>query len=96
MKALFRRVSSFINSLLALFLTGGAIYSAIRYFSHPESRHVSTGNIFILIGAVLPNIGWMGSGIGLTELLYIDEFISVILIWIGSKYCQRPLDTTNM
>ena len=87
-----RRVSPFINSLAALFLVGGAIYSAIRFFGHPESRHVSIGNIFIAVGALLPGVGGMGSRMGHTELLYIAEFIGVILIWIGYKYCQRPLD----
>jgi hypothetical protein len=91
-----RRVSPFINSLAALFLVGGAIYSAVRFFGHPESRHVSIGNIFIAVGALLPGIGGMGSRMGHTELLYIAEFIGVILIWIGYKYCQRPLDPTNL
>jgi hypothetical protein len=91
-----RRVSPFINSLAALFLVGGAIYSSIRFFSSPESRRVSTGNIFIAIGALLPGIGGMGSRMGHTELLYIAEFIGVILIWVGYKYCQQPLDATNL
>jgi hypothetical protein len=91
-----RRVSPFINSLAALFLIGGAIYSAIRFFGHPESRHVSIGNIFIAVGALLPGVGGMGSRMGRTELLYIGEFIGVILIWIGYKYCQRPLDEPNL
>lgn len=91
-----RRVSPFINSLAALFLIGGAIYSAIRFFSYPESRHFSIGNIFIAIGALLPGIGGIGSRMGRTELLYIGEFIGVILIWIGYKYCLQPLDATNL
>ena len=91
-----RRVSPFINSLAALFLVGGAIYSAIRFFGHPESRHVSIGNIFIAIGALLPGVGGMGSRMGHTELLYIAEFIGVILIWVGYKYCQQPLDATDL
>jgi hypothetical protein len=91
-----RRVSPFINSMAALFLVGGAIYSAIRFFSYPESRRVSMGNIFIAIGALLPGIGGMGSRMGHTELLYIAEFIGVILIWVGYKYCQQPLDATNL
>ncbi|MGH9769302.1 MAG: hypothetical protein ACREAB_17900 [Blastocatellia bacterium] len=91
-----RRVSPFINSLAALFLIGGAIYSAIRFFSYPESRQVSIGNIFIAIGALLPGIGGMGSRMGHTELLYIAEFIGVILIWIGYKYCLQPLDALNV
>jgi hypothetical protein len=91
-----RRVSPFINSLAALFLVGGAVYSAIRFFSDPDSRRVSTGNIFIAIGALLPGIGGVGSRMGHTELLYIAEFIGVILIWVGYKYCQQPLDATNL
>jgi hypothetical protein len=91
-----RRVSPFINSLAALSLVGGAIYSAVRFFGHPESRQVSIGNIFIAVGALLPGIGGMGSRMGHTELLYIAEFIGVILIWVGYKYCQRPLDATNL
>jgi hypothetical protein len=91
-----RRVSPFINSLAALFLVGGAIYSAIRFFGHPESRRVSIGNIYIAAGALLPGIGGMGSRMGHTELLYIAEFIGVILIWVGYKYCQQPLDSTNL
>lgn len=91
-----RRVSPFINSLAALFLVGGAIYSAIHFFGHPESRHVSIGNIFIAVGALLPGVGGMGSRMGHTELLYIAEFIGVILIWIGYKYCQRPLDPAKL
>jgi hypothetical protein len=91
-----RRVSPFINSLAALFLVGGAIYSAVRFFGHPETRNVSIGNIFIAVGALLPGVGGMGSRMGHTELLYIAEFIGVILIWIGYKCCQRPLDPANL
>lgn len=69
--------------------------SAIRFFSSPESRHVSIGNAFIALGALLPGIGGMGSRMGRTELLYIGEFIGVILIWIGYKYCQQSLDPTT-
>src|SRR5262245_24722668 len=91
-----RRVSPFFNSLAALFLIGGAIYSAIRFFSYPESRRVSIGNIFIAIGAILPGIGGMSSRMGRTELLYIGEFIGVILIWIGYRYCQQPLNGPSL
>ena len=91
-----RRVSPFINSLAALFLVGGAIYSAVRFFRYPDARHVSIGNIFIATGAILPGVGGMGSRMGHTELLYIAEFIGVILIWIGYKYCQRPFEATKI
>src|SRR5262249_12390477 len=91
-----RRVSPFINVTAFLVLVGGAIHSAIRFFSDPTSRHVSIGNIFIAIGALLPGIGGMGSRMGHTELLYIGEFAGVILIWMGYKSCQKPLTALNV
>ena len=86
-----RRVSPFINIAAFLVLVGGAAHSAYRFFSEPASRHVSIGNIYIAIGALLPGLGGMGSRMGHTELLYIGEFVGVILIWLGYKMCQRPL-----
>jgi hypothetical protein len=90
-----RRVSPFINVTAFLALVGGALYSAIRFFGDPVSRHVSIGNIFIAIGALLPGIGGMGSRMGHTELLYIGEFVGVILIWLGYKFCQKPLTSAK-
>lgn len=91
-----RRVSPFLNTAAFLFLVGGAAYSAVRFFKDPAARNVSVGNIFIALGALLPGIGGMGSRMGHTELLYIGEFIGVILIWIGYNYCLRPLPVTNV
>jgi hypothetical protein len=71
-------------------------HSAIRFFRYPESRHISIGNIFITISAALPGVGGMGSRMGHTELLYIGEFIGVILNWIGYRYCQQPLDAAGL
>jgi hypothetical protein len=88
-----RRVSPFLNSAAFLFLVGGAVYSAVRFFKDTVSRHVSIGNIFIAIGALLPGLGGMGSRLGHTEWLYIGEFVGVILIWFGYKMCQKPLPT---
>lgn len=84
-----RIVSPFINSLAFLFLVGGSIYSVIKFIGIPESRHVAIGNLLIAIGAILPGIGGMGSRMGHTELLYIGEFIGVILIWFGYRTCQK-------
>lgn len=86
-----RLVSPFINSLAFLFLVGGSVYAVVKFFRIPESRHVAIGNFFIAIGAILPGIGGMGSRLGRTELLYIGEFVGVILIWTGYRWCQRKL-----
>jgi len=84
-----RLVSPFINGLAFLFLVGGSIVSVVKFIGIPESRHVAIGNVLIAIGAILPGIGGMGSRMGHTELLYIGEFVGVILIWIGYRYCQK-------
>jgi len=91
-----RRVSPFLNSAAFLFLVGGAASSAVRFFSDPVSRHVSIGNILIAIGALLPGVGGIGSRMGHTELLYIGEFVGVILIWLGYKTCQKPFPATKV
>lgn len=85
-----RMVSPFINSFAAIFLIGGAIYSAFRYFSNRENINRAVGNLFIAVGAILPGIGGVYSRMGHTEILYIGEFIGIILIWFGYIYCQKP------
>jgi len=87
-----RMVSPFINGLAALFLIGGAILSAVRYAKKRETKNRSIGNWYIAIGAILPGIGGSFSRMGHTEVLYIGEFLGIILIWMGYRYCQRPVD----
>ncbi|KAA3632999.1 MAG: hypothetical protein DWP97_09985 [Calditrichaeota bacterium] len=84
-----RKVSPFINGLAAIFLIGGAIYSALNYRKKPEMRNRYIGNIYIAIGAILPGIGGGFSRAGFTEALYIGEFIGILLIWYGYVYCRR-------
>jgi hypothetical protein len=86
-----RLVSPFINSAAALVLVGGAIYSAIVYFRRPETKNRCIGNIYIAVGALLPGVGGFLSRIGHTEGLYVGEFVGIVLIWFGYKYCQRPI-----
>jgi hypothetical protein len=85
-----RLVSPFVNSFAALFLIGGAIYSAIIYFRRPETKNRAIGNVLIAIGAILPGVGGMYSRMGMTEALYIGELIGIIFIWSGYRFCQRP------
>ena len=80
-----RLVSPFINSYAALFLIGGAIVSAMRYRSRPESRHKYVGNIFIAVGALLPGIGGTFTRFGHVEVLYVTEFVGLLLIFAGYR-----------
>jgi hypothetical protein len=94
-----RLLSPFINGYAAIFLIGGAAYSSIR-FAFPEHdpqtgataprnlpRAVGTG--LIAVGALLPGIGGGMAKGGITEALYIGEFLGIILIWIGYVVCVR-------
>ncbi len=85
-----RLFSPFINTYAAIFLIGGAVVSAWRFKSDPGARHRFIGNCFIAVGALLPGIGGMATRMGHTEVLYVMEFLGLILIWIGYVYNVRP------
>jgi hypothetical protein len=85
-----RLFSPFINTYAAIFLIGGAVVSAWRYRSDPDARHRFIGNCFIAVGALLPGIGGTATRFGHTEVLYVMEFLGIILIWIGYRYNVRP------
>lgn len=83
-------VTPFINTYAAIFLIGGAVVSAWRYRNDPDARHRFIGNCFIAVGALLPGIGGTATVFGHTEVLYVLEFLGIILIWIGYRYNVRP------
>ena len=85
-----RLVSPFINTFAAIFLIGGAIASAIKYFRRTGTKRLAIGNLLIAIGAILPGIGGLYSRLGRTEVLYVGELIGILLIWRGYRSCQRP------
>jgi hypothetical protein len=80
-----RMVSPFINTYAAVFLIGGAIVSASRYRSRPDMRHRYIGNVLIAIGAILPGIGGTFTRLGHVEVLYVTEFIGLLLIYAGYR-----------
>jgi hypothetical protein len=81
-----RLISPFVNTYAFIFLVGGAIYSAIKFRKMPDMRHRVLGNALIAFGAILPGIGGAMSRMGHTQVLYIAEFIGIVLIYWG--YCR--------
>jgi hypothetical protein len=80
-----RWLTPFLNLYAFIFLVGGAAYSAIKYReSRQQNRMI--GNIFIAVGALLPGIGGSFTVFGFTEVLYVTEFIGIILIYAGYRY----------
>lgn len=84
-----RYFSPFINLYAFIFLVGGAIYSAIKYYKQGIKEAPFKGNIFIAIGGLLPGIGGSFTRAGYVEVLYITEFIGLILIYYGYKIIKE-------
>jgi hypothetical protein len=86
-----RYFSPFINTYALIFLVGGAIYSAWKFYGLSIDRGSKQayfkdkyiGNIFIAAGALLPGLGGLSSRLGHTEILYLTEICGLFLIWVG-------------
>ncbi len=90
-----RLLTPFINIYAAIFLIGGAIYSAVKYFRSGTFRNRAIGNTWIAIGAILPGIGGSMAKFGVVEALYIGEFVGIILIWLGYRYCAQTQESLH-
>jgi hypothetical protein len=84
-----RAVSPFINLYAVVFLVGGAALSAVRYRRARETYHRFVGNTLIAVGALLPGIGGTATRFGYTEVLYVTEFVGLVLIWFGYRWNVR-------
>jgi hypothetical protein len=82
-----RLTTPFINLYASYFLIGGAIQSAWRYFRGTHDGHRAAGNAFIALGALMPAIGGTATKAGYVEVLYVLEFVGLIMIWIGDRVC---------
>ena len=78
-----RAFSPFINLYAAMFLIGGAAWSAARYWKEAESSRRAVGNVLIAVGALLPGIGGTFTRFGHVEVLYVTEFVGLLLIFGG-------------
>lgn len=80
-----RYFSPLINLYAFVFLVGGAIYSAIRYYRLKNKEARFKGNILIAFGGLLPGIGGTFTRMGYVNVLFITELIGLILIYIGYR-----------
>lgn len=78
-----RSFSPFINIYAVLFLVGGAIASAVKYFRNTGTSVRFWGNVLIAIGAILPGIGGSFTRMGYVEVLYVTEFLGLLMIIIA-------------
>ncbi len=84
-----RLFSPFVNLYAVIFLVGSAALSAWRFRKQQGSYDRFVGNSLIALGAILPGIGGSFTRLGYTEVLYVLEFIGIILIWRGYRSCTR-------
>jgi hypothetical protein len=84
-----RAFSPLLNLYAFVFLFGGAVYSAIKYFSADKARPRFLGNILIAIGALLPGIGGSFTRFGYVEVLYVTELIGLSFIYFGYHMMKK-------
>ncbi len=84
-----RLFSPLINLYAFIFLFGGAIYSAIKYYRQDDKKVYFKGNIWIAIGALLPGIGGSFTRFGYVEVLFITELVGLVCIYIGYRMIKR-------
>lgn len=80
-----RYFSPLINIYSFVFLVGGAIYSAIKYFRQTNKEARFKGNVFIAIGGLLPGIGGTFTRMGYVNVLFVTELIGLLLIYLGYR-----------
>lgn len=80
-----RLATPFINIYAFFVLVGGAVYSAIQYARRRENAHRVRGNVLIALGGLLPGIGGSFTKFGYTEVLYVCEFLGILLIYWGYR-----------
>ena len=80
-----RYFSPLINLYAFIFLVGGAIYSAIKYYRMVDKEARFKGNVFIAIGGLLPGIGGTMTRLGHVNVLFVTELIGLVLIFIGYR-----------
>ena len=84
-----RLFSPVINLYAFIFLVGGALYSAYRYYGLRNQEVRFKGNIFIAIGGLLPGIGGTFTRFGYVNVLFVTELIGLLLIYYGYAIIKR-------
>jgi hypothetical protein len=72
-----------LNLYGTITLVGGAVYSAFLFWRKRILINRMFGNILIAAGALSPAMGGTFLRAGLTDMLYVSEFLGVVLMFIG-------------
>lgn len=92
-----RAFSPLSNTYALIFLVGGAAWSAVQYARKQGSGNRMWGNIWIALGALLPGIGGSFTRFGITEALFVTEFIGILVIWWGyRRISATPVESIHL
>jgi hypothetical protein len=91
-----RLLTPFINLYAVFFLIGGAFMSAWRHYYDRGHSYRAAGNTLIAVGAILPGIGGSFAKAGAVEVLYVAEFVGLIIIWAGDRVCSMQQATAHL
>lgn len=80
-----RLFSPLVNLYAVVFLIGGAIWSAWKYWKRGDASSRVLGNVLIAFGAILPGIGGSFARAGVVEVLYVTELVGLLFIWAGFR-----------
>ena len=80
-----RLFSPFINIYAFIFLVGGALYSAFKYYARGDRQARFQGNILIAIGGLLPGIGGSFTRFGFVNALFVTELLGLVTIYAGYR-----------
>ncbi len=80
-----RLFSPLVNLYAVVFLIGGAIWSAWKYWRLGNASSRVLGNVLIAFGAILPGIGGGFARAGVVEVLYVTELVGLLFIWAGFR-----------
>jgi hypothetical protein len=72
-----------LNLYGTIALVGGAIYSAFLFWRKRILVNRMFGNILIAAGALSPAMGGTFLRAGLTDMLYLSEFVGAVLMFVG-------------
>ena len=87
-----RILTPFFNIYGLIALAGGAIYSTVVYWRRRAFGKRAAGTILIALGALAPGLGGALSRFGLTEYLYLSEFVGAVLMFVGFILSTSPTE----
>jgi len=72
-----------LNSYGTLALIGCTVVSAVLFWRKHVLVNRMLGNILIAVGALMPAMGGTFVKLGVVNLLYLSEFVGVVIMYIG-------------